>query len=66
MPKPRYKTTKWKQYTLIDRGSLTFWVDEEAIAEWKQNTHTSSSAQDSAFVTHSLSLKHQKNAHSPH
>ncbi|EXJ47081.1 putative transposase [Vibrio parahaemolyticus VPTS-2010] len=26
MPKPRYKTTNWKQYnkTLISRGSLTF------------------------------------------
>ena len=39
MPKPRYKTTNWKQYnkSLINRGSLTFWIDEEAIAEWKQN-----------------------------
>lgn len=39
MPKPRYKTTNWTQYNkaLINRGSLTFWVDEEAIAEWKQN-----------------------------
>ena len=39
MPKPRYKTTNWKLYNkaLINRGSLTFWIDEEAIAEWKQN-----------------------------
>ena len=39
MTKPRYKTTNWKQYNkaLINRGSLTFWIDEEAIAEWKQN-----------------------------
>ncbi len=39
MPKPRYKTTNWKQYNkaLINRGSVTFWIDEEAIAEWKQN-----------------------------
>ena len=39
MPKPRYKTTNWKQYNkaLINRGSLTFWIDEEAIAKWKQN-----------------------------
>ncbi|MGR5159525.1 transposase, partial [Vibrio owensii] len=22
---------------VINRGSLTFWVDEEATAEWKQN-----------------------------
>ena len=39
MPKPCYKTTNWKQYNkaLINRGSLTFEIDEEAIAEWKQN-----------------------------
>ena len=39
IPKPRYKTTNWKQYNkaLINRGSLTFWIDEEAIAEWKLN-----------------------------
>ncbi|MBT0143964.1 IS5/IS1182 family transposase, partial [Vibrio campbellii] len=39
MPKPRYKTTNWKQYNkaLINRGSLTFWIDEETIAEWKQS-----------------------------
>ncbi|CAH1557802.1 transposase [Vibrio rotiferianus] len=38
MSKPRYKTTNWKQYNqaLINRGSLTFWIDAEAIAKWKQ------------------------------
>ncbi|WP_037428254.1 IS5/IS1182 family transposase, partial [Shewanella sp. POL2] len=37
MSKPRYKTTNWKQYNqaLINRGSLTFWIDEDAIAQWK-------------------------------
>ncbi|EGR5930905.1 transposase, partial [Vibrio parahaemolyticus] len=39
MPKPRYKTTNWKLYkkALINRGSLTFWIDEEAIRQWKQS-----------------------------
>ncbi|MCX8773623.1 IS5 family transposase [Vibrio parahaemolyticus] len=39
MPKPRYKTTNWKQYNkaLINCGSLTFWIDEEAIRQWKQS-----------------------------
>ncbi|HCE2380015.1 IS5 family transposase [Vibrio parahaemolyticus] len=39
MPKPRYKTTNWKQYNkaLINRGSLTFWIDEVAIRQWKQS-----------------------------
>lgn len=36
MPKPRYKTTNWKQYNkaLINRGSLTFWIDEEATRQF--------------------------------
>ncbi|ANS87813.1 IS5 family transposase [Vibrio parahaemolyticus] len=39
MPKPCYKTTNWCKYnnSLINRGSLTFWIDEEAISEWKQS-----------------------------
>ncbi|MEZ8215096.1 transposase, partial [Vibrio sp. 1F148] len=39
MPKPLYKTTNWKQYnqSLINRGSLTFWFDEEAISGWAQS-----------------------------
>ncbi len=38
MAKPRYKTTNWKHYNqvLINRGSLTFWIDEEAVKLWKQ------------------------------
>ncbi|OEF90819.1 hypothetical protein A1QY_03215 [Vibrio anguillarum] len=38
MPKPRYKTTNWRKYnnSLVNRGSLTFWIDEESITEWKQ------------------------------
>ena len=38
MPNPRYKTTNWKQYNqaLINRCSLTFWIDKERIREWKQ------------------------------
>lgn len=38
MTKPRYQTTNWKHYNqvLINRGSLIFWIDEEAIQLWKQ------------------------------
>jgi hypothetical protein len=37
VPKPRYKTTNWKQCNeaLINHGSLTFWIDVDAIAQWK-------------------------------
>lgn len=39
MPKPRYKTTNSCKYnnSLVNRGSLTFWIDEEAISEWTQS-----------------------------
>lgn len=38
MQKPRYQTTNWPKYnnSLVNWGSLTFWIDEEAITEWKQ------------------------------
>ncbi|EGU29506.1 hypothetical protein VIBRN418_14831 [Vibrio sp. N418] len=33
MAKPRYKATNWKHYNqaLINRVSLTCWIDEDAI-----------------------------------
>ncbi len=39
MAKHRYKTTDWKQYNKaqLNHGSLTFWIDEETIREWKQS-----------------------------
>jgi len=41
MPKPRNKTTNWKQYnqSLINRGSLTVWIIEEAISGWAKSKH---------------------------
>lgn len=38
MDKPRSKTTNWKHYNqaLVNRGSLTFRMDEEGIQLWKQ------------------------------
>ncbi len=39
MLKPRYKTTSWRKHnnSLVNRGSLTFWIVEEAILEWTQS-----------------------------
>lgn len=41
MANSRYKTTNWKLYNqvLINRCSLTFWIDEETIQLWKQSKH---------------------------
>ncbi|ATF09556.1 hypothetical protein [Candidatus Enterovibrio altilux] len=38
MSNPCYKTTNWKQYNqiLLNRGSLTFEVDEEAMQLWNK------------------------------
>jgi hypothetical protein len=41
MSQTRYKTTNWTQYNkaLINRGSLTFWIDEEVIDLWHCSEH---------------------------
>ena len=39
--KATYRTHNWKEYNqaLINRGSLTFWIDEEAINAWNCSIH---------------------------
>ena len=34
--KDKYRTRNWKQYnqSLVNRGSITFWFNEEAIGKW--------------------------------
>jgi hypothetical protein len=34
--KDKYRTRNWKEYNqaLVNRGSITFWFDEEAIGKW--------------------------------
>ena len=41
MGKPKRKITNWKQYNqaLVNRGSLTFWLDESAIQNWHCKEH---------------------------
>lgn len=40
MGKSKGKITNWKEYNqaLINRGSLTFWMDDNAIANWYCDT----------------------------
>ena len=35
-PKQQYRILNWKEYNqaLINRGSLSFWLDETVISEW--------------------------------
>ena len=41
MGKSLHPISNWSQYnkSLINRGSLTFWVDEEAVNNWFHDTH---------------------------
>ena len=47
IPKPRYKVTNWAAYdaALRQRGSLTVWVSEEAIAAWRAEARTTPGGQ---------------------
>ncbi|HAJ3045911.1 TPA: IS5/IS1182 family transposase, partial [Escherichia coli] len=44
MAKQKYKITNWKTYNkaLIHRGSVTFWLDDEAILAWYESATPSS------------------------
>tara|TARA_Y100000588_G_scaffold175098_1_gene189214 strand:+ start:19280 stop:19438 length:159 start_codon:yes stop_codon:yes gene_type:complete len=52
MPKPRNKTINWKQYkqSIINRGSLTFWVAGEVISEWVQANRISTGGHVSSAI----------------
>jgi hypothetical protein len=41
MVKSKRKITNWSQYNkaLVNRGSLTFWIDEQAIQSWRCTEH---------------------------
>ena len=44
MAKQKYKITNWKTYNkaLIHRGSVTFWLDDEAMQVWYESATPSS------------------------
>ncbi|MGK0273473.1 MAG: hypothetical protein ACI88H_004154 [Cocleimonas sp.] len=39
--KSKRKMTNWSQYNkaLVNRGSLTFWIDEQTIQSWRCTEH---------------------------
>ena len=63
MPRSKYKTTNWKQYneSLINRGSLTFWIDESAIDQWRSEAKKSKRGRPRLFsdiaITTTLMVK---------
>lgn len=40
--KQRYRIRNWRDYNeaLVNRGSITFWFDEEAISQWHHSGKT--------------------------
>jgi hypothetical protein len=42
LKKAKYHINNWREYNeaLVNRGSLTFWFDEEAIELWHQTQHS--------------------------
>jgi hypothetical protein len=42
LKKAKYHINNWRKYneTLVNRGSLTFWFDEEAIDSWHETQHS--------------------------
>src|SRR3954468_4097540 len=47
IPKTRYKVTNWRAYEagLRQRGSLTIWFSEEAVAAWRAAPRTTPGGQ---------------------
>jgi hypothetical protein len=62
IPKPRYKVTNWAAYdaALRQRGSLTVWFTEEAIAAWRAEPRTTPGGQPhyaALAITTALTLR---------
>jgi hypothetical protein len=47
IPKQRHRVTNWRQYdaALRQRGSLTVWFTDEAIAGWRAHPRTTPGGQ---------------------
>ena len=42
MPKQQYRIRNWREYnaSLVARGRITLWFDDESIHEWFSNEHS--------------------------
>ncbi|BCM75921.1 hypothetical protein KAM329D_40980 [Aeromonas caviae] len=57
MGKSKHKISNWKQYNqaLVQRGSLTVWMDEQTIQQW--HCQTLMAAEGEASITATPPLK---------
>jgi hypothetical protein len=62
----KFKITNWPTYNkaLINRGSITFWLDDEANQAWYESATPSSEADLSAILTLPSRLCWSLNAYS--
>jgi hypothetical protein len=51
MQKPTYRIRNWSEYnkSLIQRGSLTFWIEEDSIKKWESNESTGKAGRPPIF-----------------
>lgn len=49
--KKHYKVRNWREYNqaLVNRGSVLFWLTEEAIRQWEENGHTGKPGKPRAY-----------------
>jgi hypothetical protein len=64
--KQKFKITNWPTYNkaLINRGSITFWLDDEAIQAWYESATPFHEADLSAILTLPSRLCWSLNAYS--
>lgn len=58
MGKAKSKITNWKAYNqaLINRGSLTFWMDEKAVANWYNTTQSGRRGRSNEFSDSAIEM----------
>lgn len=56
MGKSKHKIVNWKEYNkaLVNRGSVTFWLDETAISSWYCKTHHGGRGRGHTYNEHAI------------
>lgn len=56
MAKQKFKITNWRNYNkaLINRVSLTFWLDDEAIQAWYESATPASRGRPQRYSDHAI------------
>ena len=54
--KDKYRIRNWREYSqsLVNRGSITFWFDEEAIQKWYSVERTGKPGRPDTYSDHAI------------